>query len=71
MLVMPVPPAYPVHGLGPLRLKKAWSQEYLAEQAGIGRATVARAELGKPMRLATIRKLAAALGVAPAELLGE
>jgi DNA-binding XRE family transcriptional regulator len=43
-------------------------QRELAERAGIDRATVQRAERGKPVRLDIIRKLAEALGTTPAEL---
>jgi transcriptional regulator with XRE-family HTH domain len=51
------------------RLAKFWSQTDLAAVAGIHRATIARIELGDyvPM-LKTIRALATALGVEPAEL---
>ncbi len=53
-----------------LRIKKALTQEELAERAGIGKNTVNRMErnLTEP-RPSTLRKLAGALGVEPADLL--
>ncbi len=52
-----------------LRLARALSQRDLAEQAGVTQKTVLDLELGrKEPLLQTIRKLAAALGVEPAEV---
>jgi len=43
-------------------------QEELATQAGVSMATLWRIETGRPATLDTTRKLAAALGVTPADL---
>lgn len=51
-----------------LREDRLLTQEQLAEKAGISRAAVNRIENGQPARLSTLRRLADALGVAPAEL---
>ncbi len=53
-----------------LRELRALSQAELAERAGIGKATVSRLEKANhpPPRPRTVRKLAAALGVEPADL---
>jgi transcriptional regulator with XRE-family HTH domain len=53
-----------------LRAERYVSQAELAEQSGVGAATIARIELGmvKP-RAGTVRKLAQALEVKPAELM--
>lgn len=50
------------------RLAAALSQEDLALRARVSRATVARAEQGKPIRLSSVRKLARALKVSPIAL---
>lgn len=55
-------------GLLDHRLAAALSQEDLALRARVSRATVARAEQGKPIRLSSVRKLARALKVPPAAL---
>jgi transcriptional regulator with XRE-family HTH domain len=47
------------------RRRLALSQEDLAEKAGVGRTTVARAERGLPIRPSSVRKLARALKVTP------
>ena len=54
-----------------LRIRRALTQEELAAAAGIGKNTVNRLErdLTEP-RPPTLRKLAQALGVDPAELVG-
>ncbi len=54
-----------------LRIRRALTQEELAAAAGIGKNTVNRLErdLTEP-RPPTLRKLARALGVDPAELVG-
>lgn len=49
-----------------LRLAAALSQRELAAAAGLDRLTVTNLEAGRPARLASIRKLAHALGVQPA-----
>jgi len=55
--------------LGGLRKRRSWSQEDLALGAGVDRTTVKKIEGGKARPLPeTIRKLAAALGLEPAEL---
>ena len=45
------------------------TQADLAARAGVSEATVVAAERGKPVRISTVRKLAAGLGVDPAALL--
>lgn len=57
------------HRLKDLRIQRALTQEELAEKAGIGKNTVNRMErnLTEP-HMSTVRKLADALGVDPAEL---
>ncbi len=50
------------------RLRKGWSQQQLAELAGIGLSTVERAERGKLLRIDTIHRLAACLGKTPEQL---
>ncbi len=53
------------------RTLKALTQAQLAEQAGVTTATVARIERDEiEPRMTTLRKLADALGVEPAELVG-
>lgn len=55
-----------------LRKRKFLSQAELAEQAGLGRETVARLETGKNQPHGkTVRALATALGVEPQELIKE
>ncbi len=52
-----------------IRLARALSQRDLAEQAGVTQKTVLDLELGRQEpRLRTIRRIAAALGVEPAEV---
>lgn len=57
------------HRLKDLRIQRALTQEELAEKAGIGKNTVNRMErnLTEP-HMSTVRKLAGALDVDPAEL---
>ncbi|WP_230117354.1 helix-turn-helix transcriptional regulator [Arthrobacter sp. Bi83] len=45
------------------RLDRGWSQEQLAEEAGVSRPTVSRVELGDDPSMRTARKLAKALGL--------
>jgi transcriptional regulator with XRE-family HTH domain len=55
-----------------LRTRAALTQAELAEKAGITTAAVARIERDEAEpRMTTVRKLAQALGVDPAELVGE
>jgi transcriptional regulator with XRE-family HTH domain len=51
------------------RTRRAWVQRELAQHAGVSLISVQRAESGDPLRLTTIRRLAQALGVEPAELM--
>ena len=74
MLLVPDPAkprGFPVPALGQLRVRRAWSQEMLAEYSGVARPTIARLEAGHTARFRTIHKLADALGVTPAELMKE
>ncbi len=49
-----------------LRLRKPWTITELAEKSGVALATISDIERGKKTpRIATIRRLAEALGVAP------
>lgn len=54
-----------------LRTNKGWSQEMLAEAAGISRVTISRIESGKREEggLHTMLLIAAALGVSAGEML--
>ena len=52
------------------RLAAVLTQAELAAKAGVAEATVVSAEHGKKVRISTVRKLAAALGIEPQELLG-
>ncbi len=52
----------PVPSLALLRKKATFSQEELAERAGVGRATISRLERGGNASYETIRRLAEALG---------
>jgi transcriptional regulator with XRE-family HTH domain len=55
-----------------LRQRAFLTQVELGERAGMSEATVNRLESGKhEARISTVRKLAAALGVEPRELVGE
>ena len=54
------------------RIRKALTQEDLAQQAGLTTASVARIERNETEpRMSTLRKLAKALDIDPAELVGE
>jgi len=54
------------------RIRKALTQEELAQQAGLTTASVARIERNETEpRMSTLRKLAKALDLDPAELVGE
>jgi len=50
------------------RVQAGLLQRELAERANIDPSTVGRAERGAPQRLETLRRIADALGVMPAEL---
>ena len=55
-----------------LRIRRALTQEALADKAGLSKNAVNRLELDKAEpRMSTLRKLAKALDVEPAELIGE
>jgi len=58
-----------VPGLKAVRLERAYSQELLAERAGLGRKTIIRGESGQHIRVSSVRRLAAALHVVPRRLL--
>lgn len=45
------------------RQERQWSQQQLAEAAGVSRPTVARVEGGEDVSTATLEKVAAALGL--------
>ena len=52
-----------------VRLRKVLTQEELAQRSGVAEATISRIESGQQeARISTVRKLAAALGVEPGEL---
>ena len=51
------------------RLAAVLTQAELAAKAGVAEATIVSAEHGRKVRISTVRKLAAALGVEPRELL--
>jgi transcriptional regulator with XRE-family HTH domain len=54
------------------RIRKALTQEELARHAGLTTASVARIERNETEpRMSTLRKLAKALNIDPAELVGE
>jgi len=50
------------------RSQRALLQVELATQADVGIMSIYRGEAGQPLQLVTVRKLAAALGVTPADL---
>jgi transcriptional regulator with XRE-family HTH domain len=51
-----------------VRLQVALSQEELAARSGVSRTTIIKLEAGREAWPQTVRKLAAALGVKPADL---
>ena len=53
-----------------IRERRGLSQRDLSERTGVAQATISRLESGRPARFVTMRKLAAALGVEPGELVG-
>lgn len=50
------------------RERRALTQEELAQKAGVGRGTIIRIERGADAFPPTVRKLATALGIDPADL---
>ena len=57
--------------LADLRKRRGWSQAELARRAGVHNSVVNRAERGETtLTLATLEKLAKALGVRPRSLIG-
>jgi transcriptional regulator with XRE-family HTH domain len=55
-----------------LRIRRALTQEELAQRAGLSKNAVNRLEVDKAEpRMSTLRKLARALGVDPSELVGD
>ncbi len=63
------------HGLGATvreaRAERGWSQERLAERSGLDRSYVGEIERGRVSpTLATLEKLALALGLQPSQLIG-
>lgn len=58
----------PLPSLRYWRVQRAWHQEELADRASVSMATLWRIETGRPATLETVRKLAEALGVTPADL---
>ncbi len=64
-----VPGAAPTPSLRYWRTQQALFQEQLATAAGVGVMTIIRGEAGRQLRLDVIGKLAAALGVKPADLM--
>jgi transcriptional regulator with XRE-family HTH domain len=59
-----------VERLQELRRRRVMSISDLSEVSGVHRNTIHRIEQGKPAHTTTIRKLARALEVEPAELVG-
>ncbi|WLI90807.1 helix-turn-helix transcriptional regulator [Massilia sp. R2A-15] len=58
-------------GVRRLREERCWSQEQLAEQAGLNRSYVGEIERGDvSVSLCTVAKLADAFGLAPSALVG-
>ena len=51
------------------RIRRALLQDELAERAGVAPVSIRRGENGQPLRLTTVRALAAALGVEPEQLM--
>ena len=52
------------------RVQRAILQEQLAVRAGVHTASIQRGENGQPLRLSTVARLADALEVKPADLMG-
>jgi transcriptional regulator with XRE-family HTH domain len=60
----------PLPALREERVRNALTQEELAEQSGVTRSTIARLEIGQKASMVTARRLARALRVEPADLMG-
>ena len=58
----------PAPSLRRIREQRFITQEELAQQTQVSRATISRIERGEPARLTTLRKLAQVLGIQPADL---
>lgn len=56
------------HLLREARLKKGWSQQQLADFAGLSVSTIERAERGEPLRIDSIQRLCDCLNRSPEEL---
>lgn len=56
-------------GLRAVRERALLTQQELADQAGISRATIQEAEKGERISKRNARQIASALGIAPAQLL--
>lgn len=54
-----------------LLLARGWTQERLADEAEVNKATISRFMRGSEIQLETLSKLCAALGVPPADLLAK
>ena len=67
----PRPTSAPTPALVYWRTQKALTQRELSEAAGCDLRTVQRLERGEPGQLPTIRRLAKALGVKPADLMAQ
>ena len=66
---MPGAATVPVPALRYWRTQRALRQTELATAAGVGIMSVHRGEAGQQLQLATVRKLAGALGVSPGDLM--
>lgn len=64
-------PVVKVPSLVRCRLERAFSQRELGERAGVSHVTIARLERGSDAHPRTIRKLAAALGMTPSQLMAQ
>lgn len=58
-----------IHKVRALRIKKSWSQEQLSESCGLSLRTIQRIENGSNISMESLKVLAMALEVDPAELL--